>query len=592
VSTVATMARALLYLRVTSLLGQVKSRLRRLQQPKYLAGALVGAAYLYLAFVRRAHGVHAGYPLAAGGPGIPPEVLALLPQLGALLLLIVLLANWAIPRRAALAFSEAEIAFLFPAPVNRRMLVHYRLLGSQLGIVFSALILTVMLGRGRSFGANPWFHAIGWWLILAVLNLHFTGTAFVYSKLLNRSVTSARQRALTAAAVLVAACGLLAWGWSTLRLPGPGDLQGLHAFTSYGVSQLHLGPLPWLLAIPRVLLAPYFAGSGRAFLLALGPALGVLAAHYFWVVYTEVSFEEASIARAEKRATRVRRVQQGDWRGQSTARKAQRAPFNLSHRGRPEVAFLWKNLLSTSAFYRARVAVVMVAVVLIGSEWLVHQPSLEGPRFAAMAACGFLLVATLLFGPMTARQDLRADLPNSDILKTYPLRGWQVVMGELLTPLTILTVSAWIYLLAVFLLFPGERFAWFTPAHRGGVALGIAVLAPPFIAIQCLVPNAAAVVFPAWAQLARDRTERGIEVMGQRIILIAGQLLVTAIAVVPAAIGAALTFALTQWLLGAFVAAALAVAAVFILLGVEFWLGIRWLGARFERFDLSAELRP
>jgi len=592
VSPVAHMARALLYLRVTSLMGQVKSRLRRLQQPKYFAGALVGAAYLYLTFIRRAHGVHPGSRPGAGGPGIPPEALALLPELGALLLLIVLLANWVIPRRAVLAFSEAEIAFLFPAPVNRRMLVHYRLLGSQLGIVFSALILTVVFGRGRALGASPWFHAIGWWILLAVVNLHFTGTSFVYSKLLNRSVTSGRRRATTLAVVLVAACGLIAWAWDTSRLPGQADLEDMHAFTSYVLSQLHIGPLPWLLAIPRVLLAPYFAGSGRAFLLALGPALVVLVAHYFWVVNTEVSFEEASIARAEKRATRVRRVQQGRLARPDTARKAQRAPFHLSPRGRPEVAFLWKNLLSTSAFHRTRVAVVIVAIVVIGSEWLVHQPALAGPRFAAMAACGFMVVATLLFGPMMARQDLRADLSNSDILKTYPLHGWQVVMGELLTPLTILTVSAWIYLLAVFLLFPGERFAWFTPAHRIGLALGVAVLAPPFIAVQCLVPNAAAVVFPAWAQLARDRTERGIEVMGQRIILVAGQLLVTAIAVVPAAIGAALVFVLTQWLLGVVAAIALAVAAVFLLLSVEFWLGVRWLGTRFEQFDLSAELRP
>jgi len=306
------MARALLYLRVTSLMGQVKSRLRRLQQPKYFAGALVGAAYLYLTFIRRAHGVHPGSRPGAGGPGIPPEALALLPELGALLLLIVLLANWVIPRRAVLAFSEAEIAFLFPAPVNRRMLVHYRLLGSQLGIVFSALILTVVFGRGRALGASPWFHAIGWWILLAVVNLHFTGTSFVYSKLLNRSVTSGRRRATTLAVVLVAACGLIAWAWDTSRLPGQADLEDMHAFTSYVLSQLHIGPLPWLLAIPRVLLAPYFAGSGRAFLLALGPALVVLVAHYFWVVNTEVSFEEASIARAEKRATRVRRVQQGD----------------------------------------------------------------------------------------------------------------------------------------------------------------------------------------------------------------------------------------------------------------------------------------
>jgi len=36
---------------------------------------------------------------------------------------------------------------------------------------------------------------------------------------------------------------------------------------------------------------------------------------------------------------------------------------------------------------------------------------------------------TLLLGPRLARQDLRSDLPNSDILKTYPLAGWQILFG-------------------------------------------------------------------------------------------------------------------------------------------------------------------
>ena len=34
-------------------------------------------------------------------------------------------------QRAALGFSEAEIAFLFPAPITRRGLVHFRLLSVQ-----------------------------------------------------------------------------------------------------------------------------------------------------------------------------------------------------------------------------------------------------------------------------------------------------------------------------------------------------------------------------------------------------------------------------------------------------------------------------
>jgi hypothetical protein len=586
------MAGALLYLRVTSLVGRVKSRLTRLKQPKYLAGAVVGAAYLYLTFIRRAHGVHPGYRPGPPGPVIPTDASAVFPELFALFLLVVLVVNWAMPRQASLAFSEAEIAFLFPAPVNRRMLVHYRLLGSQLGIVFSALIITLVSGRGQAFGANSWFHVIGWWLVLATLNLHFTGTSFTYSKLLNRSMTSGRRKATTIGVVAVAASALIVWAWATMRLPQQSDLASAREFTSYFVSQLHVGPIVWLLAIPQLLVAPYFASSGSAFLLALGPALVILVAHYFWVVHTEVSFEEASIARAEKRAARTRRVQEGDWRGQGAARKAQRAPFKLQDNGRPEAAFLWKNLLSTSAFFRPRVALAVLAIVLAGSEWLVWQPALRGTRFFTLMMFGILFAVTLLLGPMMARQDLRADLLNSDILKTYPLRGWQIVLGELLTPLSILSGLIWVCVLGGSVLLPGDRYAWLTPEVRGGAALALAVLAPPLVAIQLLVPNAAAVIFPAWAQSAGDRTERGIEALGQRIIFVAGQLLVTAIAVVPAAICAALVFLLTQWLVGTVVAAALAVAAVFSLLCAEAWVGVRWLGGRFEHFDLSAELRP
>ena len=586
------MADALLYLRVTSLVGRVRSRLMRLKQPKYLAGALVGVAYLYLAFIRRSLGPHHGYGPGPAAPGLPLEAVTLLPELAALVLLVVLIVNWVTPRNAALVFSEAEIAFLFPAPVNRRMLVHYRLLGSQLGIVFTALILTLVLGRGRGLGGNPWFHAIGWWLILATVNLHFTGTSFLYSKILNRSLTAGWVKAAVIGAVWLGAAALFVWVWTEVQLPRHGDLGNAHEFMAYLALQLRVGPLPWLLAVPKWVVAPYFSTGGATFVLALGPALGVLLAHYFWVVHTEVAFEEATIARAQRRAARVQAVRQGDWRGQGAARKAQRAPFALHAQGRPEMAFLWKNLLATPALFRPKATIAMLVIVLLGSQWLVRQPELAGVRLFAVLMFGIALGGTLLLGPMLARQDLRAELRNADLLKTYPLRGWQIVLGELLTPLVILSGLIWVCLLAGFVLMPQDKLPWLNPSLRGAATLGLVILAPPFVAIQLLVPNAAAVVFPAWTQAAGNRAERGIEVMGQRIIFVAGQLLITAIATIPAAISAALVFLIAQWLVGMAAAAVLAVLAVFVLLGVEAGLGIHWLGSRFEDFDSGAELQP
>jgi len=124
------------------------------------------------------------------------------------------------------------------------------------------------------------------------------------------------------------------------------------------------------------------------------------------------------------------------------------------------------------------------------------------------------------------------------------------------------------------------------------VALGLAILAPSFVIIQLLAPNAAAVIFPAWAQATGNAAERGIEVLGQRIIFSTGQLLVTALATVPAAVTGAVLFFLTQWLIGPAGAVLVASIGMSLLLAAEAWWSIRWLGVRFERFDLSAELQP
>jgi hypothetical protein len=231
-------------------------------------------------------------------------------------------------------------------------------------------------------------------------------------------------------------------------------------------------------------------------------------------------------------------------------------------------------------------------VIIAGTSWMATQPNLIPLRGALTVGTAALLGMMLFLGPQLTRQDLRSDLANTDILKTYPLRGWQVVLGELLTPVVILSVLFWLGLLTLFLLLPVGQWQWLTPSLRGEAALGLAVLAPPFLTIQLLMPNAAAVLFPAWVQTARDRTERGIEVLGQRLIFMASQLLVTALVLLPALIAGALVFFIAQALAGFAVGAAIAVVAIALLLAFEAWVGIRWLGTRFEAFDLSAELRP
>jgi len=217
--------------------------------------------------------------------------------------------------RAALAFTEAEVAFLFQAPVSRGVLVHFKLLKSQLRILFLALLFSLLSNRFSFLGGNVWTHAIGWWILLSTLELHGIAASFTRDRLLNLGLNPARRRVLLGGAFVL--LGVVTGWWLRRHLPAlPAiDLTNAAAIFSFLSGVLATPPLSWVLAPFRWILGPFFAPDGITFLLALGPALLVLGAHYVWVIRSEVAFEEASIDLARKHAERIAALRAGGWRG-------------------------------------------------------------------------------------------------------------------------------------------------------------------------------------------------------------------------------------------------------------------------------------
>jgi hypothetical protein len=588
------MIQALLYLRLTSHKNHLVSTVRRMRHPRYLVGAIAGAAYLWFFFLRRVFLVSPG-PVGAGVPALDAGAAAIpalmLFGMFTLFALFRLGAAWLAPSdRPGVAFTEAEIAFLFPAPISRRTLIHFKLLSSQLTILLSSVLLTFLTGRGRFLGGNPLIHAVGWWVILSTLNLHTIGAAFTVTRLTEGGLSKARRQAVVTGLILllIAAAGYAVW----VTAPAFPDEEGSPAaLVQYAASVTDTGLLHWLLLPVKVVMGPFLAPDWREFFLTLGPALLLLAAHYFWVLRAETSFEEASIAQAEKRSRLLAAARAGNFRLARGPARARREPFVLSPAGgRPELAFLWKNLLASPAFLSSRNFLIGAVLIAAGTNWLQHGD--EGRRAALAAVAGMALFASiyiLMLGPQLARQDLRGDLAHADILKTYPLQGWQVMLGEMLTPVAILTALLWLAILAAALaLGPMPRFAGgLSPGVRGTVALCLAVIAPPLCLLQLMIPNAATLLFPSWAQTARTRG--GIDVMGQRMIFVAGQLVVILVALLPAAILGVLLWFAAHWVLGGAGSTAVATAGVLGVVGLELGLGLWWLGRRFEQFDLSGE---
>src|SRR6266566_9266090 len=304
------MLSALLYLQFHSVKNRLSVRLKRLKQPKYLLGGIVGGLYFYFYFFRHLFRVHGSRAVATGATSA--QDLALYESLGALILLIVVLLAWVVPhQRAALAFTEAEVAFLFPAPVTRRGLIHFKLLRSQTAILFTTLLLTLVANR---FGGNAWIRAAGWWLVLSTLNLHFLGSSFARTMLLERGISNWQRRLAILALALGLTGAVIFWARRTMPAFDLTQFDNLDALQDYLKRALISGPAPYVLYPFRLVVRPYLAPNAPAFFWALAPALLLLLLHYGWVIRSNVAFEEASVEASTKLAEKVTAIRAGNWR--------------------------------------------------------------------------------------------------------------------------------------------------------------------------------------------------------------------------------------------------------------------------------------
>jgi ABC-2 type transport system permease protein len=583
-------AGALFYYQFHSWRNRLLARIRRLRQPKYLAGAIVGGLYFYFYLFRGF--THGHRPPSAQPLALSPETNGLPQTLAALLFMVMLLLAWILPHsRAALAFTEAEIAFLFPAPISRKTLLHFKLLKSQTAILFSALLLT-LIGRGWH-GGHLLTRALGWWAAFSVFNLHLLGSSFALTMLMDRGISTWKRRVLILGAVAAAAAGIIIWTRHSLPpFPAVPNQGGFAWLFRYIGRVFESGPLPYLLMPFRLVVAPYFAPTYTQFLIALVPVLGIIWLHYLWVIHSNVAFEEASIDFSRKLAERMAAARAGNFQAGRRPKKARRPPFVLRPAGQPAVAVFWKNLISAGQYVTARVWLMLVWIAIVSGA-LLQSPWARGGGGFGMVVIFFvamLLAMSLFSGPQMLRNDLRQDLPAADVLKMFPMPGWQIVLGEVLAPAAMLACAQWLLILFGAIFFP-ERFEQYAIplAMRLSVALSAAVILPFVDLVALLIPNASVLFFPAWFQLGKEGP-RGFETMGQQLILMFGQLLVLLLGLMPA--GAVFTLFLlggsfVHWPLLGLMLGAVAAALI---MAIEAGIGIKLLGGVFERFDVSGEV--
>ncbi len=580
---------ALGYLVTRSFVNGVLFRLRRLRQPKYLLGAILGAAYFYFYFGRFL--AVSRMPWGAGnGPASPHGL-----EIGAAILFVAtIVLSWILPAsRAAIGFTEAEIAFLFPAPITRRTLVIMRLVKSQFALLLFSAFMTLLSGRFH-LGSEVWMRIGGWWVIMNTLNMHRLGASFALQRLRERGMADGKRRVLVVL-VLVAFVALVEF--MRRSLPPPPDLatalRGGGEITNYIVQLLHTGPLRYVLAPFKLVVAPNFAHEGVTFLRALLPALGIMALHFIWVVRADVSFEDASIEAAKKRAAFLAARGRGELRARGKSDKARTPLWRLRPTGFAPIAFIWKSLLKsggrrTLGRWAAFFAVLAAGAFALGRVEYLTKP-LVVTAFIIGGGCYIaLLISFVMIGQLSAAQ-LRQGIATMDLLKTYPIPGWQIALGELAGPVLLGSLMQWCSLgIGLMLL----SIAPPLHPHLGtitAIAGGIALLLPIFNLSTAILPCAGALLYPGWFR-PQESTGPGIENTGMKLILGIAQLLAVVVAMIPVAFfGAVAFFAVAKFTTAAEWPALAAGGTALLILAMETGLGIAWLGSLYDKFDVSSE---
>ena len=553
-----------------SIRNRVAARLRRLRQPRYAIGLIVGLLYFGLILLRPTSGRNAGI---IGMIGRNPDLVELA---GVLLLFLSAAAAWVLPsRKPALAFTPPEVQFLFTAPVTRRQLIQYKLLRGQLATLFGTAIMTIFF-QPPSLAAAGIFFA-GTTLLFTALTLHTTGVSLSRASLGRHGRAGLARQWLPVTLVLAAAVTMvwtLVSHWPTLAaLEGRAFWDALHGLSVQGPLAVVLWPFRALVRLP---LAP----AAGEFLRALPAALAILAINFIWVTRSDTAFEEASAELAQKVARFRERSAPALYRARPT-------PFRLAPTGRAELALLWKNLILVGRFASWRLVAMLLPVLVIGGVFIGLDDSGEPTRDRVVVLVAMLGVMTTTIGPYAARNDLRQDLAHLSVLKTWPVSGATLVRGEVLAPTVMLSAIAGLIIVGVATVATAGTFNVIgsigSRVQYGAAAFFVAVAV---IAVQIVVQNAVAVLFPGWVAIGPARAA-GVDAMGQRMIMFFGTMLILPVVLLPAAVVAALVAFSLQAATGA-VAVAIPAAIGLAIVLAECLLICTGLGRALDRTDPSA----
>jgi len=563
---------ALLYLSWNSARNRFLSAFRRVRSPRYAVAVIVGALYLW-GFLWRP----VTYPGATNFLLSQPSEMLI-----TLLAVLTLAGPWVFGSdTTALAFTQAEVSMLFPAPITRRGLIGHKLFRAQMAVLINAAIWVFVLRRGGTFLPSP-LRAVGVWVLFSTLNLHRLGAALVQSSIKQHGRAAAKRNWWSIVLFgFVGAALVTGFVVSRQELLGASGIGDFFVAVAHVLAQppASIGLWPFHLVV-----APTFARSIPQWQHAIVPAMAVMGLHVFWVLRSDAAFEDAALEASEERARRMDAIRSRRSIVVPKSAVAAKTTLRLKALGHPAMAIFWKNILCLrrTAQFRlligpAGMAIAFGAAMSSGARDFSLWVTATATTFAALL---------IVFGGRLVRNDLRHDMLHLPLLKSVPVGSTDIVLAEVASAtVPIAAIQLAVLLIAYVASFGTERIT-LLPSTRLAILAGSPFLVLALNGALITIQNGMAILFPAWIRLGAA-VSTGVEALGQNVLAMVANLFTLLVALIPPTVLAALTFQLAGGLRAerGLLVLWLPMVVAAVVLGLETYAAMLWLGRAFTRAE-------
>ncbi len=328
-------------------------------------------------------------------------------------------------------FTTSEVAFLFPAPFERRQLLSYKLLQSLFGILFVSLLMSFVFARSPVLWMSGF---LGSMLSLAFLQLLTMNVAFL------RQVFEARASVFVRRVIGIGVLSLLLMAVLQTVADAPsGDFSSLaNAFRNSSSGAILLAPFG---VFTRML----FPVNLSMFLTSFGTVLILDLCLLVSAYRLDGLSLEAALAISEKMTARLKRLQSkgvsqvfGSPTSQSAGRRLPLLPF---WNGLGPI--IWQRV-TTNIRTSLKLFVLLGGATLLagGLAFSIHRKNPAEPMAALGAAIGVMNYVSVLIS-----LSLQNEIERVGYLKSLPLSSRSIVLGELLGFVALISaVQASLYL--------------------------------------------------------------------------------------------------------------------------------------------------